>query len=245
MLSLRIYGPCTALLGSFCRSKTVSVRTSVMHMYSDYDDDDESESPGQLQKHIEYAFTTKDAKELGQRTAVRLQILRLLPAVLSLYGVRVFLLVALPVIWYYGSYGLTLSLLLQIAAYIVSRPFVESARNYIGGSADTLIQAYVGEINREPLPGNRYISLKFGRFTLKTVRCYKDIWFMPYLKLEKFVLARHMHLIPAAAIRGKRFGGVLEQLLPQDPKVRETVVKLADNYYDSAQSLVAACELLA
>ena len=243
MLSLRVYGPCTALLGSLCCRKTVKLRTSLRAMYADYDDDNEIESPRQLQEHIEYAFVTKDAKELGQRTVVRLQILRLLPAVLSLYSIRLLLLVILPICWYYQSYGLILSLILQISAYIASRPLVGSARRYIEISAYTLLRNDRGEIYRD-LPGKRASFVKMGRFVSRMRIFWKDVWFVPYLKLEKFVLSKHMHQISAAGLCGERFGSVLEQLLPEDPDVREIIVKLADDYYDSLESLIKAGELL-
>lgn len=212
-------------------------------MYADYDADDEIESPRQLQEHIEYAFVTKDAKELGQRTAVRLQILRLLPAVLSLYSIRLLLLVVLPVCWYYQDYGLTLFLILQISAYTASRPLVGSARSYIESSTYTLLRNNRGEIYRD-LPGRRASYLKIGGFVSGMRIFWKDIWFVPYLKLEKFVLSKHMHQISATELCGERFGSVLEQLLPEDPDVREIVVKLADNYYGSLKSLIKTGELL-
>lgn len=238
MLPAGTYGPFTAALGSLCLHKMISIRSGIRYIYSSFDD--EPESPQQLAKHLRYAFARKDGEELGCKTAVRLQILRLLPAVTCLHLVRV-LLLTLPVVMYYGHKGLMFSFYLQTCAYLLSRIVVGSARNYIAETAETILRSGADGIAREKYATRG--SIRIGRLVL--VKYNKDMWFTPYLKLEKFVLGRNLHLIPAAAICGAKFGGVMRQLLPQNPQVRETVISLAYDYHSSSQSLIEACELLA
>jgi len=228
MLSARIYGPLTALTGSLCRQKVAAVRTSVAYTTTDYLHEDEYlvESPKEMRAGIKASFVSQDAQELGPRAAVRLRVLRLLPAVIYLHASRAFLLAVLPAYLYLSSQGVVGSLLLQSGTYLASRPFSVSARRYLAAAADGMT-----------------LRRSIDRILLSAASL--RVWGGPYRLLEKFLLSRNMHLIPARAIVGVKYGEALRQVLPQDEVVRDIVLKLADDYPDSSASLIETCKLLA
>lgn len=227
MLSARTYGPLTALTGSLCRQKVAAVRTSVAYTTTDYLHEDEYlvENPKEMRAEIRASFVSQDAQELGPRTAVRLRVLRLLPAVIYLHASRAFLLAALPAYLYLSPQGVVGSLLLQSGTYIASRPFSVSARRYLAAEAD-----------------NMRLHRSIDRILLSAANL--RVWGGLSRLLEKLLLSRSMHLIPARAIVGIKYGEALRQMLPQDEAVRDIVLKLADDYPDSSASLIATCKLL-